>query len=65
MVDVVVNHNGWKGTPENVDYSVFNPFNDEKYYHPPCDISFDISNDVRASSDFTLVSRLIQHCRQT
>ncbi|KAI7579875.1 hypothetical protein KC343_g20770, partial [Hortaea werneckii] len=25
MVDVVVNHNGWNGSPDTVDYSSFNP----------------------------------------
>ena len=45
MVDVVVNHNGWNGAPTTVDYSAFNPFNKESYYHPYCAIDFsDISN---------------------
>ncbi|KAK4540157.1 hypothetical protein LTR36_009743 [Oleoguttula mirabilis] len=40
MVDVVVNHNGYNGAPSTVDYSVFNPFNDESYYHPYCSIDY-------------------------
>lgn len=27
MVDVVTNHMGYYGSPDSVDYSVFNPFN--------------------------------------
>ena len=47
MVDIVVNHNGWSGRPKSVDYSVFNPFNNESYYHPYCAIDFDdMSNTV-------------------
>ncbi|KAK5120650.1 hypothetical protein LTR85_006008 [Meristemomyces frigidus] len=45
MVDIVVNHNGYNGAPSTIDYSVFNPFNDEKYYHPYCSIDYsDTSN---------------------
>ncbi|KAL3475633.1 family 13 alpha amylase in complex with acarbose [Aspergillus californicus] len=38
MVDVVANHMGYDGARDSVDYSVFNPFNDEKYFHSPCAI---------------------------
>ena len=38
MVDVVANHNGWNGNAASVNYSVFYPFNDEKYYHSFCPI---------------------------
>lgn len=67
MVDVVVNHNGWKGTVENVDYSVFNPFDDQSYFHPYCDINFDevYTNEVRwQPTDCTLRSQLTPY-RQT
>jgi alpha-amylase len=33
MLDVVVNHFAWAGNGTTVDYSVFNPFNDQKYFH--------------------------------
>jgi alpha-amylase len=50
MVDVVVNHNGAKGQPQNIDWSIFNPFNEKSYYHPYCVINFDdIDNAVRIS----------------
>ncbi|KAF2084296.1 glycoside hydrolase family 13 protein [Saccharata proteae CBS 121410] len=39
MVDVVVNHNGWAGDEDTVDYSDFYPFNSEAYYHPYCSIT--------------------------
>ena len=47
MVDVVVNHNGYSGRAADVNYSVFNPFNEKSYYHPYCAIDFDdMSNKV-------------------
>ena len=50
MVDVVVNHNGYNGAPSSIDYSVFNPFNDQSYYHPYCSIDYsDTSNTVSLS----------------
>ncbi|KAK3689180.1 glycoside hydrolase family 13 protein [Podospora appendiculata] len=42
MVDVVVNHMAQAFTnpvPPKVDYSVFNPFNDKKYFHPYCNVT--------------------------
>ena len=36
MVDVVVNHFAWDGSENQIDYSQFTPFNDDKYYHPYC-----------------------------
>ncbi|KAL2861356.1 glycoside hydrolase superfamily [Aspergillus pseudodeflectus] len=36
MVDVVANHMGYNGAPDSVDYSVFSPFNSQKYFHSPC-----------------------------
>jgi len=38
MVDVVVNHNGYNGDGLSTDYSVYNPFNKEEYYHSYCEI---------------------------
>lgn len=39
MLDVVVNHMGYAGTGLDVDYSILNPFNDEKYFHTYCEIT--------------------------
>ncbi|KAL2821865.1 glycoside hydrolase superfamily [Aspergillus granulosus] len=36
MVDVVANHMGYYGAADSVDYSVFNPFNSQEYFHSPC-----------------------------
>ncbi|KAH9829513.1 Glycoside hydrolase family 13 protein, partial [Teratosphaeria destructans] len=45
MLDIVVNHNGFIGSPSDVDYSSFNPFNSESQYHPYCTIDYsDTSN---------------------
>ncbi|KAL4803699.1 glycoside hydrolase superfamily [Aspergillus unguis] len=47
MVDVVVNHMGYDSVADNVDYSVFNPLNDQKYFHDPCEISdYDNQDEV-------------------
>ncbi|KAJ6096647.1 alpha-amylase [Penicillium sp. IBT 16267x] len=43
MVDVVTNHMGYAGAGDTVDYSVFNPFNSEDYFHSYCEIT-DYSN---------------------
>ncbi|KAK4196256.1 glycoside hydrolase superfamily [Triangularia verruculosa] len=42
MADVVVNHMAQKfdnKPPPKVDFSKFNPFNDEKYFHPYCNVT--------------------------
>ena len=36
MVDVVVNHFAWDGPYKRINYSQFDPFNEEKYFHPFC-----------------------------
>ncbi|KAK3679017.1 hypothetical protein LTR78_001470 [Recurvomyces mirabilis] len=46
MVDVVVNHNAYWGSPSSIDYSKFTPFNDEKYYHPYCAINYSDENNA-------------------
>ncbi|GAB7363268.1 hypothetical protein MBLNU230_g3549t1 [Neophaeotheca triangularis] len=45
MMDVVPNHMGYNGNVTNpIDYSVFSPFNDEKYYHPYCEMDYSGTN---------------------
>ncbi|KAL5343685.1 glycoside hydrolase superfamily [Aspergillus crustosus] len=39
MVDVVANHMGFSGARDSVDYSVFQPFNSQDYFHTPCSIN--------------------------
>lgn len=39
MLDIVVNHVGFAGEPASVDYSVFNPFNDQQYFHNYCQVN--------------------------
>ncbi|KAK5136120.1 hypothetical protein LTR08_004171 [Meristemomyces frigidus] len=39
MLDIVVNHMGYAGDVSSVDYTVFNPFNDQKYFHDYCAVS--------------------------
>jgi len=38
MLDIVVNHMGYAGTPQNIDYSVLQPFNDARFYHDYCSV---------------------------
>lgn len=52
MVDVVTNHMGYAGCGDCVDYSVFDPFDKESYYHPFCLI------DYNNQTSMELVSRL-------
>lgn len=40
MVDVVVNHFGFNGAPDEVDYTLFSPFNSSSDFHPYCAIDF-------------------------
>jgi hypothetical protein len=46
MVDIVVNHMAWVGTPTDVDYSLLIPFDNSSYYHPYCPLS---DNDIVVS----------------
>ncbi|KAJ9376289.1 CAZyme family GH13 [Paecilomyces variotii] len=39
MIDVVANHMGYAGSGDSVDYSIFEPFNNQEYFHPYCEIS--------------------------
>jgi len=47
MVDIVVNHNGWIGDASSVDYSTFNPFNDQSNYHTYCPIDYDNTTSIQ------------------
>ena len=33
MLDIVVGDMAWAGNASTIDYSKFNPFNDQKYFH--------------------------------
>ncbi|OLL23115.1 Alpha-amylase A type-3 [Neolecta irregularis DAH-3] len=46
MIDIVVNNVAAKGPASSIDYSVFEPFNNIKYYHPQCWINW--SNQTSA-----------------
>ncbi|KAL4909110.1 hypothetical protein BDW74DRAFT_77705 [Aspergillus multicolor] len=46
MVDVVANHMGYDAPASSVDYSVFNPFNSQEYFHSPCDINYDSQDSI-------------------
>ena len=68
MVDVVINDMAYStpnGNQTDIDYSVFQPFNDPKYYHPYCNIT-DYANytdaQVRRAS-FLMHSPLTYHRR--
>ncbi|OIW34382.1 glycoside hydrolase family 13 protein [Coniochaeta ligniaria NRRL 30616] len=40
MLDVVTNHFAYNGCGTCVDYSIFNPFNEQSYFHPFCLIDY-------------------------
>ena len=46
MMDVVVNHMAFSGAADNVQYSVMNPFNNESYYHPYCEMDYSGNNST-------------------
>ncbi|KAK4541991.1 hypothetical protein LTR36_007191 [Oleoguttula mirabilis] len=44
MMDVSVNHMAFSGAADAIDYSVLNPFDNEKYYHPYCELDYSGKN---------------------
>ncbi|PWY66370.1 alpha-amylase [Aspergillus sclerotioniger CBS 115572] len=46
MLDIVVGDLAWAGNPTTVDYSTFNPFNDQKYFHDFRLLSDDPTNET-------------------
>ncbi|KAM7190629.1 Glycoside hydrolase superfamily [Naviculisporaceae sp. PSN 640] len=46
MVDVVTNHMAYVGCRSCVDYSIFNPFSNPSYFHPPCGINYNSQTSV-------------------
>ncbi|KAJ5494638.1 hypothetical protein N7463_010725 [Penicillium fimorum] len=46
MVDIVVGDMAWAGNASTIDYSTFNPFNDQKYFHDYKLLSEDPTNDT-------------------
>jgi len=47
MVDVVTNHMAYAGCGDCVDYSVFEPFNNQSYFHPYCAIDYDNATSIQ------------------
>ncbi|KAJ9634221.1 hypothetical protein H2199_009051 [Coniosporium tulheliwenetii] len=54
MLDVVVNHFAWAGNGTTVDYSMFNPFNSEDYFHPFKLLSKDDPGNLTAAQMYWL-----------
>jgi len=47
MIDVVVNHFAWPGPPNTTDFSLFNPFNEARFFHPFCKVTnYDVQEMV-------------------
>ncbi|KGO45467.1 Alpha-amylase, fungi [Penicillium expansum] len=46
MLDIIVGDMAWAGNASTVDYSTFNPFNDQKYFHDYKLLSEDPINDT-------------------
>ncbi|THX53195.1 alpha-amylase [Aureobasidium pullulans] len=51
MVDIVTNHMGYAGCGSCVDYSQFNPFDKQSYYHPFCLIDYNNQNSCWAGDN--------------
>lgn len=47
MVDVVTNHMGYAGCGTCVDYSVYDTFNEQSYFHDFCLIDYDNETSVQ------------------
>jgi alpha-amylase len=47
MVDVVTNHMAYPGCGTCVNYSVFNPFNKQSYFHPFCLIDYNNATSIQ------------------
>lgn len=46
MLDIVVGDMAWAGNASTIDYSTFNPFNDQKYFHDYKLLSEDLTNNT-------------------
>ncbi|CEJ62414.1 hypothetical protein PMG11_10914 [Penicillium brasilianum] len=46
MLDIVVGDMAWAGNASTIDYSTFNPFNDQKYFHDYKLLSEDSANET-------------------
>ncbi|KAJ5532150.1 hypothetical protein N7494_008702 [Penicillium frequentans] len=46
MLDIVVGDMAWAGNASTIDYSTFNPFNDQKYFHDYKLLSEDPTNET-------------------
>ncbi|KAF3768930.1 glycoside hydrolase family 13 /Carbohydrate-binding module family 20 [Cryphonectria parasitica EP155] len=47
MMDVVTNHFAYDGSPEDVDYSMFSPFNSSSHFHSYCEIDYDVITSIQ------------------
>jgi len=59
MVDIVTNHMAYNGCGTCVDYSQYNPFNKQSYYHPFCLINYNDQNSVETVCFLPLMHRLV------
>jgi alpha-amylase len=57
MLDIVVGDMAWAGNASTVDYSTFNPFNDQKYFHDYKLLSEDPTDEI-CVLDVSLPSRV-------
>lgn len=55
MVDIVVNHFGYAGSDNSIDYSKISPFNSKSYFHSYCTItSYDYASNQTGVEDVQL-----------
>lgn len=60
MIDIVVGNMASSRSPQNVEYSVFNPFNSQESFHPYCPTNSSDNTSVVEDVCFTLCSLPIQ-----
>jgi alpha-amylase len=59
MLDIVVGDMAWAGNASTIDYSTFNPFNDQKYFHDYKLLSED-PNNTTCVEDVSLPARVLR-----
>lgn len=60
MLDIVIGDMAWAGNASTIDYSTFNPFNDQKYFHEYKLLNGDYTNETCVLDVSLLLSRVMR-----
>lgn len=58
MIDLVVNHMGYNGNVNGMDYSRMSPFNNAGYYNPVCWIN-DYNNQGQVEAVSSIIAKFV------